>query len=577
MMQRRLSLAQGLLKPDGAIIIMIDENEVHRLSLLMEQMFLGATHYMVTIVVKPNSNVSTRLSTVEEYALFCFFGDPTQKCRGPDDFLEEPPTRGNKPASAREIDWQPTRKSGANSTPAAGRGLCYPVGFDAHWNIVGTGETVKERRDTQALNDTSLNDWLPPPEAPSQVVPGARHLLWPRKENGALARWVLKPSTLRSLAAQRAVKLNEGRTTLHHLSKVQIAKLHTGEFKLSPKDTGTGPLMIQPVVIEKPIRTVWRRTRHNAGIHGTTLLKNLLGEKRFDNPKSLYCTLDAISTVIADRPDAVVLDFFAGSGTTLHAVAALNAADNGHRQCVLVTHNELKKAEQEELRKTEKTKRSARQPNDTCSAAVTSEDEQAEQHEVQDRGYRPGDPEWEARGVFQRVTKPRVEAALTGRTPNGDPVSGKYLPPLYERPIADGLPAAATFFRLKCLDPDLLEMRNTTSTFDQLHPLLWAASGGYGSCPSAQLPEQAPPWLLPGDGVIPPGCRYGVLLDEAYIEPFCRRLVENPTITHVWVDSHSEGSARELRNDIRLATRRQLQVAHLYDDILSFFSNRKEP
>lgn len=67
-----------------------------------------------------------------------------------------------------------------------------------------------------------------------------------------------------------------------------------------------------------------------------------IGEKLFDFPKPKELIMKALSLTINenDNKEAIILDFFAGSGTTLHATMQLNAEDGGHRQCILVTNNE---------------------------------------------------------------------------------------------------------------------------------------------------------------------------------------------------------------------------------------------
>src|SRR5699024_3615563 len=110
-------------------------------------------------------------------------------------------------------------------------------------------------------------------------------------------------------------------------------------------------------------------------------------------PKSLYAVEDTIRFFVKDKPDATVLDFFSGSGTTAHAVMRLNKQDGGRRRSISVTNNEVSSEEQVKLRK---------------------------------QGLRAGDPEWERWGICDYVTKPRVEAAITGRTPAGDPIKGDY-------------------------------------------------------------------------------------------------------------------------------------------------------
>ncbi len=70
----------------------------------------------------------------------------------------------------------------------------------------------------------------------------------------------------------------------------------------------------------------------------------------FSFPKSLYAVCESLKPVCLHRKDALILDFFAGSGTTLHAVNLLNSADGGKRQCILVTNNEVSEAESKSLR-----------------------------------------------------------------------------------------------------------------------------------------------------------------------------------------------------------------------------------
>ena len=89
----------------------------------------------------------------------------------------------------------------------------------------------------------------------------------------------------------------------------------------------------------------------------------------------------------AHKPDALVLDFFSGSGTTAHAVMRLNKQDGGRRRSISVTNNEVSPDEQRMLR-------------------------------AQD--LRPGDSEWEALGICEYVTKPRITSAITARTPGVD-------------------------------------------------------------------------------------------------------------------------------------------------------------
>ena len=270
------------------------------------------------------------------------------------------------------------------------------------------------------------------------------------------------------------------------------------------REESTGVITLKPLVKLKKPMTVWHRSRHDAGTYGTQVLSSLLGEKRFDFPKSLYSTLDALASVVADRPDALIVDFFAGSGTTLHAVAALNAVDGGNRRCVVVSNNEVSSGEAKRLK---------------------------------NRGKSVGDPEWDELGIFRHVLMPRVKAAVLGRRADDTRVEGKYLPPLYDRSFGDGLPAAVEFFKLVCPEVQLLA---SADAFDDIHPLLWAQSGGHGECPTITVGghdavyTHEPGWLLPGDGTVPAQGRYGILLRPSRLSGLINNLHQHRDVGHVW-------------------------------------------
>ncbi|MCD4671928.1 MAG: site-specific DNA-methyltransferase [Anaerolineaceae bacterium] len=103
-----------------------------------------------------------------------------------------------------------------------------------------------------------------------------------------------------------------------------------------------GPAIFELVSIERVKATSnWFDSKYNAGTHGTTLLTNLFGEvNTFPYPKSLNSVADIVDSITYDDDESIVLDFFAGSGTTAHAVMKLNRADGGHRKYILVEMGE---------------------------------------------------------------------------------------------------------------------------------------------------------------------------------------------------------------------------------------------
>ena len=144
-----------------------------------------------------------------------------------------------------------------------------------------------------------------------------------------------------------------------------------------------------------------------------------------------------------EKSEAVILDFFSGSGTTAHAMMRLNKQDGGRRQCISVTNNEVGAEEQKALR---------------------------------EKKFRPGDAKWERWGICDYITKPRVQAAITGTTPDGQPIKGDYKF-TDEFPMADGFAENAEFFTLTYEMPVAVSYQ---TAFARIAPLLWLRAGSVG-------------------------------------------------------------------------------------------------
>src|SRR5690606_5300427 len=189
--------------------------------------------------------------------------------------------------------------------------------------------------------------------------------------------------------------------------------------------------------------TAWQESSHEAGAYGTSLLRTLIPNRKIPFPKSLYAVEDALRFFVADKPDATILDFFSGSGTTAHAVMRLNRQDGGRRQCISVTNNEVAADEQADLRKA---------------------------------GLRPGDPDWEKWGICDYITKPRIAAAINGKTPEGKEIAGDYKFS-DEFPMAEGFEENAEFFTLTYETPVSVSHNRA---FGRIAPLLWMRAGSEG-------------------------------------------------------------------------------------------------
>ena len=119
---------------------------------------------------------------------------------------------------------------------------------------------------------------------------------------------------------------------------------------------------------------------------------------------------------VANNKDAIVVDFFSGSGTTMHAVNLLNKEYGGNRRCIMVTNNEVSEAEAKSL---------------------------------SEQGYKKGDPEWETLGIAQYVTYPRTVCSIEGKDVNGNLIKGNYITSSEkEIPISEGFISNVKY--LKC-------------------------------------------------------------------------------------------------------------------------------
>ncbi len=316
----------------------------------------------------------------------------------------------------------------------------------------------------------------------------------PIRDNGSEGRWQWTTDTFLERMQQGRVRIggniNRG-YTVYILKDGEYSKLTNGEFK----EIGRG---INNEIIVDDIDTahvlaipgdIWQISSHDATQYGSRLLGSIFGDKRFTFPKSLYAVRDCIRFFTENKPNALVVDFFAGSGTTLHAVNLLNAEDGGHRRCILVTNNEVSDAEAKEM---------------------TS------------RGLQPGDAEWEKLGIARYVTWPRTVCSIEGHDVNGNPLKGNYLGS--DRPMADGFRANAVFFKLGFLDKTKVSLG---MQFKELLSTLWMKAGAVGRCP---VVEAGVPDML-----ILPENRMAILNDENRFSVFTQALEQHPEIDVVYL------------------------------------------
>ena len=398
MMKNRLLIAKHLLNPDDSVLIVtIDEKEYLHLGCLLEEMFPTARIQMISSVINPSGSARKNIfSRAEEYIYYVFIGEAKVYPNKTD--MIHPPKED------LQVRWASLLRSGSNSSRSSRPKLFYPIFFSAE-----TGKFV------------SVGDSLDLTQGKDEVsIPENCFVVWPTKANGEDARWTLSQETLLDKINKGFVKFGtwkqgERFRTISYLSEGMERALINGELEILGKDED-GTLItgrsFKPII---PL-TIWNQPSHGAGDFGSSLLLEIFKSKRFTFPKSLYAVRDTLNFVVKGKKDAIIVDFFAGSGTTMHAVNLLNAEDGGNRHCIIATNNEVSVEEAKTLI---------------------------------EKGYKKGDDEWESLGIAKYVTWPRTVCSIEGKDINGNELKGEYINAIdKEIKMADGFKANVKY--LKC-------------------------------------------------------------------------------------------------------------------------------
>ncbi|WP_280500366.1 site-specific DNA-methyltransferase [Nocardia farcinica] len=428
-MERRLKIAKRLLNSrESVLIVTIDEKEYLRLGLLLEQTFPDARITMVSSSI--NSAGATRKGTFARAAEYLFFVQ--LGASRPEPQVLDAEWNAVKTDNKKDLYWSRLIRSGADSARADSVNQFYPVfvrDTDEGPVFVDVGEPYYGHDRSEV-------------EGPAGTV-----AVWPIRKDGSEGRWRISAAMLKGLIAKGHARLGgwrEGSTTVYYLKQGESAKVARGDFQVTGHRADGSVITDASSYETRFLPTdIWRITSHDAGNSGSRLISKLLPGRKFPFPKSLYAVEDALRFFVSDKPDALILDFFAGSGTTAHAVMRLNRQDGGRRRSISVTNNEVSADEQKGLVK---------------------------------KKLRPGHPDWEALGICDHITKPRIEAAITGRTPAGDPINGEYKF-VDEFPMSDGFEENVEFFTLTYENAALVEL---DLAFERIAPLLWIRAGSEG-------------------------------------------------------------------------------------------------
>jgi len=496
MMKKRLVLAKRLLRPDGMMIVTIDENEVHHLWCLLEDIFRGETLQQTTIVVNPKGVTQGRFSRVEEFAIYAFRPGAIPHGKA-DDYLTPEPDEGYA-ESGKAPRWKGLLRSGTNARREDRENLFYPILIDESTHrIVGTGEPLLEGEPN-----------------PSAKIDGYS-VAWPIRTNKQFGNWGVGHITLRRLIELGYVSLGEfdaKRKTwaISYLSQRVREQIEGGVLEIVSRDPITNVVDVRYTeVADRRIKTVWKRSRHDAGAYGSSLISEMLGRtEAFAFPKSLYAVEDAILPFVRNRASALIVDFFAGSGTTFHATCLMNWRDGGKRQCISVTNNEVS-AEQ---------------------AARFSKE-----------GLFPGDTLYEDAGVASSVAWPRMKAAVTGIDPNGKSVAGAYLgtdAAGIPRSLSDGFSENVEHLALDFLDPHDIARGDA---FKSILPVLWLMAGAIGRREDSKGSTN---WFIPKNSP------FAVLVRERSFKEFVEAVSRREDVEWLFLVTDSEENFGLMRRTV---------------------------
>lgn len=283
-MSKRLRIAKRLLSDKGVIFISIDDNEQANLKLLCDEVF-GSSNYIATLPtimnLKGNQDEYGFAGTHEYTIVYSKF--PLQ------------PIFNQLPIDDESYyEWQMDdvgfykrganlKSTGVNAPRAKRPNLFFPI-YVSNSGMYSVDNKIEDSVEVYPITDGQEMSW----------------------------RW--SKDKFRSSSNDVIVVQERGAVSLYKKQRPELGDLPS----------------------KKP-KSIFYKPEYSSG-NGTAQLKAIFGDKVFNNPKPIDLLMDFVR--ISASKNSIILDFFAGSGTTLHATMQLNAEDGGHRQCILVTNNE---------------------------------------------------------------------------------------------------------------------------------------------------------------------------------------------------------------------------------------------
>jgi adenine-specific DNA-methyltransferase len=486
-MDRRLRLAKDLLKDSGVIFVSIDDNEQHRLRMLLDQVF-DPSNFVDTLAVEMSTTSGPKTTNAQQGTIVKNVEFVHIYRRGPefDSVVHTPLFDGVRQWDGDYALWLNDDGTITSFIDELAVAPAVHSDIEKFGFVNGKGKF---------LGMSCMDKLLAVSEAANEFI---------LANSDRIARRDIPPVSCKNMDApvRGWIEVEADRRTylLTRLRSGTLNQVYTLKRNYRTSDD------YRPQFGRTVIRgDLWKGFYQDMG----NVAKE--GAVKFSNGKKPIRLIKQLVRWANNSPDAVILDFFGGSGTTAHAVMSMNAEDGGRRQSIVVTNNEVGPKTAAGMRK---------------------------------HGFVPGDPEWEAEGVFKSVTQPRITTVATGLKADGSAYAG-------------GIETNVEFFDLHYLERKRVRGR---VEFEAIAPLLWLISGGVGP----RIDRLAPEGFAVNE-------RYAILFETDRAEPFAAAVTDLKSDTIFIVTDATETFNRVSRT---LPTR--ARKVRLYEDYLSNFEINKE-
>jgi len=294
LLRDRLEEGKGLLGKDGTLAAAIDDAQQKELGYILNDVFDGNDLGVICVRSNPSGRpMQTGYAVSHEYVLFAGASSDSRIGRMPP--TKSQLARFSQTDDQGRFEWRNLRREGSDSDRSARPLMYYPIYINNGAIRVPQMEWNDDKNEWTILESTVTGE----------------SAVYPDNDNGVQKRWRWGHENVMKSLSQLAVRKDRsGRDYIY--------------YKRRPNQSGVVSM------------SSWFDAKYSATEHGTALLKSMFSESPFSYPKSIYTVEDSVYISGASAPSSTILDFFAGSGTTGHAIINLNRQDGGNRKYTLV-------------------------------------------------------------------------------------------------------------------------------------------------------------------------------------------------------------------------------------------------